>query len=154
MEELDPLVAWLKRAGLSGHYESFRQHGITLQNLSGLCMQSYAALGVTDVREKRRLFELVQTAKREGLGAQAPPAMPPSPVKASLSSPLVRQAEVPVDGATPEKAVPLRTPHPVQKPSLSRSPPSEASSPTRAQGHQKSPVGGSTRKQYPPLPLE
>eukprot|EP01060_Flectonema_neradi_P006462 TRINITY_DN14370_c0_g1_i1.p1 TRINITY_DN14370_c0_g1~~TRINITY_DN14370_c0_g1_i1.p1 ORF type:complete len:675 (+),score=116.51 TRINITY_DN14370_c0_g1_i1:76-2100(+) len=63
----DLLSSWLTRSGLGQHIPAFKKAGLDLKKITTLTMQDYSSVGVTNMVERRRLFELIQMVKREGI---------------------------------------------------------------------------------------
>ncbi|KAI9482556.1 P-loop containing nucleoside triphosphate hydrolase protein [Zychaea mexicana] len=56
----------LRKHDLDHFYPTFSTHGITqLQNLCQLSVQDYAALGITDITDRRKIFGLIQMLRKE-----------------------------------------------------------------------------------------
>jgi kinesin family protein 2/24 len=69
---MEVLRATLDSAGLGDFASGFEESGImSVQQLLGLTMQDYQSVGVVVMSDRRKLFELIQTLKRDG-GSAAP----------------------------------------------------------------------------------
>ncbi|KAG2177765.1 hypothetical protein INT43_003012 [Umbelopsis isabellina] len=114
------LLDTLKKADLDQYYSSFSSNGIShLESLAQISMQDYSRLGVTTMKDRRKLFQLVQGLRQElpsyenGLLASNQPASPstyrrPSEVyqrKPEINSP-TRAHQGPI---TPSPPLPLVT---------------------------------------------
>ena len=69
-EDMELLYVSLERAGLSQHFENFRDRGMSFSKLSTLTMQDYSQVGVTNMLDRRKLFEMIQSIKRQGVLAK------------------------------------------------------------------------------------
>eukprot|EP00756_Hemistasia_phaeocysticola_P018751 Hpha_TRINITY_DN15616_c4_g6::TRINITY_DN15616_c4_g6_i1::g.101728::m.101728/K10393/KIF2_24, MCAK; kinesin family member 2/24 len=74
----DPLLLWLERAGLGQHYATLKAKGITLSTLSTLTMQDYNGVGVSTMADRKKLFQLIQSLKRESPESLRQAAAPPT----------------------------------------------------------------------------
>ena len=63
--EVANLQSWLNEAGLSHHYPAFENAGMTVESLASLTMHNYNSVGVTNLADRRKLFELIQQIKRD-----------------------------------------------------------------------------------------
>eukprot|EP00667_Euglena_gracilis_P003465 EG_transcript_3469 len=74
-EDAELLYVWLEKVGLGHQIDSFRQYGIGFSQLPSLTMQDYSNVGITNMLDRRKLFELIQIIKRDGplLDVPAPP---------------------------------------------------------------------------------
>eukprot|EP01060_Flectonema_neradi_P009209 TRINITY_DN16586_c0_g2_i2.p1 TRINITY_DN16586_c0_g2~~TRINITY_DN16586_c0_g2_i2.p1 ORF type:complete len:407 (+),score=101.82 TRINITY_DN16586_c0_g2_i2:65-1222(+) len=63
--EVASLQTWLNEAGLSHHYPAFETAGMTVESLASLTMHNYNSVGVTNLADRRKLFELIQQIKRD-----------------------------------------------------------------------------------------
>eukprot|EP00755_Sulcionema_specki_P010739 Sspe_Gene.7095::Locus_2397_Transcript_1_1_Confidence_1.000_Length_2436::g.7095::m.7095/K10393/KIF2_24, MCAK; kinesin family member 2/24 len=61
------LYEWLCSADLAHHYQGLRAAGYNVESLATLTMHNYNSVGVTNTTDRRKLFELIQTIKREYL---------------------------------------------------------------------------------------
>eukprot|EP01006_Ploeotia_vitrea_P053366 TRINITY_DN67780_c6_g14_i1.p1 TRINITY_DN67780_c6_g14~~TRINITY_DN67780_c6_g14_i1.p1 ORF type:complete len:700 (+),score=77.31 TRINITY_DN67780_c6_g14_i1:82-2181(+) len=66
-EDAELLYMWLERSDLSHHFEAFQRCGIGFSQLTSLTMQDYSSVGVSNMLDRRKLFELIQMVKREGI---------------------------------------------------------------------------------------
>lgn len=72
------MFSWLQEAGLGQYYGNFQAMGVNASNLVNLNMQDYARVGITDLQDRKKLFQLIQLIKSEAEAhsmesAQAPP---------------------------------------------------------------------------------
>eukprot|EP00127_Corallochytrium_limacisporum_P005363 Clim_evm39s203 gene=Clim_evmTU39s203 len=57
----------LSQNDLDHYAPQFEGAGITLQNITNLTMQDYGTFGVTQMQDRKRLFQLIQTLKTDGV---------------------------------------------------------------------------------------
>eukprot|EP00659_Diplonema_papillatum_P019220 gene19220-29599_t len=73
------LQQWLHTAGLSHHFPAFKSAGMSVESLATLTMHNYNSVGVTNMADRRKLFELIQTIKRENPVMGQKENVPPPP---------------------------------------------------------------------------
>eukprot|EP01063_Lacrimia_lanifica_P029225 TRINITY_DN4419_c0_g2_i2.p1 TRINITY_DN4419_c0_g2~~TRINITY_DN4419_c0_g2_i2.p1 ORF type:complete len:760 (+),score=276.31 TRINITY_DN4419_c0_g2_i2:59-2338(+) len=89
---------WLHTAGLSHHFPNFQAVGMTVESLASLTMHSYNSVGVTNMADRRKLFELIQNIKREApLGVQKENVPPSDSTQEQQVSMLASCAMLPLD---------------------------------------------------------
>eukprot|EP01059_Diplonema_ambulator_P035205 TRINITY_DN8201_c0_g1_i3.p1 TRINITY_DN8201_c0_g1~~TRINITY_DN8201_c0_g1_i3.p1 ORF type:complete len:703 (+),score=250.04 TRINITY_DN8201_c0_g1_i3:61-2169(+) len=88
------LEQWLHTAGLSHHFPAFKSAGMTVESLASLTMHNYNSVGVTNMADRRKLFELIQLIKRENPVSLQKENVPPSDQDVSM---LASCAVLPLD---------------------------------------------------------
>eukprot|EP01064_Diplonema_japonicum_P015841 TRINITY_DN2377_c2_g4_i1.p1 TRINITY_DN2377_c2_g4~~TRINITY_DN2377_c2_g4_i1.p1 ORF type:complete len:720 (+),score=239.66 TRINITY_DN2377_c2_g4_i1:61-2160(+) len=88
------LEQWLHTAGLSHHFPAFKGAGMTVESLASLTMHNYNTVGVTNMADRRKLFELIQLIKRENPVSLQKENVPPSDQDVSM---LASCAVLPLD---------------------------------------------------------
>eukprot|EP01001_Neometanema_parovale_P007927 NODE_420_length_2516_cov_42.893021_g399_i0.p1 GENE.NODE_420_length_2516_cov_42.893021_g399_i0~~NODE_420_length_2516_cov_42.893021_g399_i0.p1 ORF type:complete len:724 (+),score=202.64 NODE_420_length_2516_cov_42.893021_g399_i0:55-2172(+) len=76
-QDSELLFMALTKAGLAHQFDSFQQCGIGFSQLPALTMSDYSTVGVTNMLDRRKLFELIQTIKRDGMVPTAAAAEEP-----------------------------------------------------------------------------
>jgi len=58
------LYGWLERAALAHHFEAFQRSNIGISQLVTLGQNDYAAFGIIDLTDRRKMFDLIQLIKK------------------------------------------------------------------------------------------
>lgn len=122
----DPVLAsWLEEAQLGKYLTKFEEAGITAGSLLRLTLQDYSPLGVVEMADRKRLFQLIQQLKATHESSVPSPVPAPAPVvQQPAIVPAVPAAAPPrrlASRSGPSDAPPSRLPVPAEQPS-SRAP--------------------------------
>eukprot|EP01112_Ceratiomyxa_fruticulosa_P022876 TRINITY_DN8520_c0_g1_i1.p1 TRINITY_DN8520_c0_g1~~TRINITY_DN8520_c0_g1_i1.p1 ORF type:complete len:735 (+),score=187.14 TRINITY_DN8520_c0_g1_i1:105-2309(+) len=78
--EGDRLYLWLQSVHLEEFYPNFIKRGVTAESFLNFTMQDYGSVGITQLPERKKLFQLLQQLKsqRTSLGGDAKPVSQPT----------------------------------------------------------------------------
>ncbi|GAB5354339.1 hypothetical protein AAMO2058_000110300 [Amorphochlora amoebiformis] len=74
----DPVQRYLRGAGLERFYPNFLRQGITESKFVDLIVSDYQGLGISDLKDRQKLFRLIQFVKKQKL-SKAKKKTPPGP---------------------------------------------------------------------------